>query len=91
MTIDDSYNSKCKDNDVMETNSESNQITLDCDVTLVSVLNADPIYKWYPETKLDKAKQYYSLAVELYKKSRYLDSFYLFQPAYKLSVLGKWT
>ena len=89
MAIDEIYNSKCKDNEVIQTDGECNQITLDCDVTLLSVLNADPIYKWYPETKLEKAKQYYSLAVELYKKSRYLDSFYLFQPAYKLSVLGK--
>jgi len=61
-------------------------ITIDCDVSLLSVDNADPVYKWYPETKLDKAKQYYASAVELFKQARYLDSFYLFQPAYRLTA-----
>ena len=45
--------------------------------------------RWYPETKQDKAKQYYDAAVELFKDARYLDSFHLFQRAYKLSVLGE--
>ena len=45
--------------------------------------------RWYPETKQDKAKQYYDAAVELFKAARYLDSFHLFQRAYKLSVLGE--
>ena len=46
------------------------RVTVDCDVCLVSLHNADPVYKWFPETKLDKAKQYYSLAVDLFKKAR---------------------
>ena len=45
--------------------------------------------RWYPETKQDKAKQYYDAAVELFKAARYLDSFHLFQRAYRLSVLGE--
>ena len=47
------------------------------------------VSRWYPETKQDKAKQYYDAAVELFKDARYLDSFHLFQRAYKLSVLGE--
>lgn len=64
------------------------RLTVDCDISLVSLDNADPVYRWFPETKLDKARQYYTSAVDLFKKARYLDSFYLFQPAYKLSVLA---
>jgi len=64
------------------------RVTVDCDISIVSLDNADPVYRWFPETKLDKARQYYTLAVDLFKKARYLDSFYLFQPAYKLSVLA---
>ena len=45
--------------------------------------------RWYPETKQDKAKQYYDAAVELFKAARYLDSFHLFQRAYRLAVLGE--
>jgi len=78
--VDESFNTRNR-------KSESSlRITIDCDVTLLSVDNADPVYKWYPETKLDKAKQYYASAVELFKQARYLDSFYLFQPAYKLTM-----
>ena len=63
-------------------------ISLDCDIQMTHLLNAEPIYKWYPETKLEKARQVYSKAVELFKVGRYLDSFYLFQSGYKLTVLG---
>ena len=47
------------------------------------------VCRWYPETKQDKAKQYYDAAVELFKAARYLDSFHLFQRAYRLAVLGE--
>eukprot|EP00092_Neocalanus_flemingeri_P017528 GFUD01018963.1.p1 GENE.GFUD01018963.1~~GFUD01018963.1.p1 ORF type:complete len:341 (+),score=103.82 GFUD01018963.1:156-1178(+) len=63
-------------------------VTIDCEVCLTSLLNADPIYKWYPETKLNKAKDLYLTGVELFKLGRYLDSFHFFQWAYKLSVLA---
>ena len=53
-----------------KTGSRVIRVTVDCDVCLVSLHNADPVYKWFPETKLDKAKQYYSLAVDLFKKAR---------------------
>ena len=46
------------------------RVRVDCDITLVTLLNADPVYKWFPETKLDKARQYYSIAVDLFKQSR---------------------
>ena len=64
-------------------------IRLDCDVFLIDLLNSEPIYKWYPETKLEKAKQAYSHGVERFKEGRYLDSFHLFQYGYRLTVLGK--
>ena len=46
------------------------RLTVDCDISLVSLDNADPVYRWLPETKLDKARQYYSLAVDLFKQER---------------------
>ena len=64
-------------------------IKLDCDVNMIDLLNSEPIYKWYPETKLEKAKQAYSQGVERFKEGRYLDSFHLFQYGYRLTVLGK--
>ena len=45
-------------------------VTVDCDISLVSLDNADPVYRWFPETKLDKARQYYTLAVDLFKQAR---------------------
>ena len=79
---DETYNTKTKDL------CQDITIRLDCDLQMTYLLNAEPIYKWYPETKLDKARQFYSKAVELFKEGRYLDSFYLFQSGYKLTVLG---
>ena len=63
-------------------------VTIECEVHLITLLNAEPIYKWYPETKLNKAKDMYLAGVELFKLGRYLDSFQFFQWAYKLSVLA---
>jgi len=79
---DETYNTKTKDL------CQDITIRLDCDLQMTYLLNAEPIYKWYPETKLDKARQVYSKAVELFKEGRYLDSFYLFQSGYKLTVLA---
>ena len=45
-------------------------VTVDCDISLLSLDNADPVYRWFPETKLDKARQYYTLAVDLFKQAR---------------------
>ena len=75
----------CKNRDSSKHNLS---LTVDCDVCLVSLLNADPLHKWFPETKLSKARQYYSLAVDLFKQSRYLDSFHLFQSSYRLTILA---
>ena len=81
--MEERYNRKTKDD------CKARSIRIDCVVHLICLLNAEPIYKWYPETKLEKAKQVYSQAVELFKEGRYLDSFHLFQSGYKLTVLGK--
>ena len=81
--LEERYNRKTKDD------CKARSIRIDCVVHLICLLNAEPIYKWYPETKLEKAKQVYSQAVELFKEGRYLDSFHLFQSGYKLTVLGK--
>jgi len=78
--IENSYNEKSK------SAVEPFWVTINCEVHLKSVLNADPLYKWYPETKLNKAKEMYLDGVELFKLGRYLDSFFFFQWAYKLSV-----
>lgn len=78
--IENSYNEKSK------IILEPFWVTVDCEVNLKSLLNADPIYKWYPETKLNKSKDMYLEGVELFKVGRYLDSFHFFQWAYKLSV-----
>ena len=82
VTLEEKYNQKTK------TDSQPLSISIDCDVFMFQLLNAEPVYKWYPETKLEKARQVYSQAVLLFKAGRYLDSFHLFQSGYKLSVLG---
>ena len=46
------------------------KVTVDCDISLLSLDNADPVYRWFPETKLEKARQYYTLAVDLFKQAR---------------------
>ena len=71
-------------------NFKAVSIRLDCDVFLSDLLNSEPIYRWYPETKLEKAKQAYFQGVERFKEGRYLDSFHLFQYGYRLTVLGKY-
>jgi len=78
--IENNYNEKGK------TAFEPFWVTVDCKVHLKSLLNADPLYKWYPETKLNKATEMYLEGVELFKLGRFLDSFHFFQWAYKLSV-----
>ena len=81
--LEESFNNKEK------VNVKAVSVRLDCDVFLSDLLNSEPIYKWYPETKLEKAKQAYSQGVERFKEGRYLDSFHLFQYGYRLTVLGK--
>ena len=81
--LEETFNNKEK------VNYPAVSIRLDCDVFITDLLNSEPIYKWYPETKLEKAKQLYSQGVERFKEGRYLDSFHLFQYGYRLTVLGK--
>lgn len=59
-------------------------IEVNCQIFLESLLNAQPIHKWYPETKLDKAKEINLGAVRLFKTQRYLDAFRKFQVTLKL-------
>jgi len=63
-------------------------LSLECDVTLVSLVNAAPLYTWFPETKLAKAREAYSAGGHLFKQARFLDSFHLFQLAHKLAVFA---
>lgn len=65
VTLEPGLNTRTKISTVTES-----RVTVDCDVSLVTLHNADPVYKWFPETKLDKAMQYYSLAVDLFKQAR---------------------
>ena len=59
-------------------------IRVSCRLHLDSVLNAQPIHKWYPKTKLDKAKEINCGAVRLFKSHRYYDAFRKFQLTLKL-------
>jgi len=80
--IENSYNQKSK------VILEPFWVTIVCEVSILSLLNAEPIYKWYPETRLNKAKEMYLTGVELFKLGRFLDCFHFFRWAYKLSVLA---
>lgn len=68
---------------------EPEWIILDFELTLTSLLNADPIYKWFNETKLAKAREFHSAGVRLFKERRHLDSFHMFKHAYRLAVLAR--
>lgn len=63
-------------------------IIIDCIINLVTLLNADPVYKWFPQTKLSKSRDAHSAGVKLFQQQRYLDSFHKFQTAFQLSVLA---
>lgn len=69
--------------------SERDWITLEFELKLMSLLNAEPIYKWFNETKLTKAREFHSAGVRLFKERRHLDSFHMFKHAYRLAVLAK--
>jgi len=71
------------------TDSEPQWISIELELKLESLLNADPIYKWFNETKLSKAREFHSLGVKLFKEKRILDAFHMFKIAYKLSVLAR--
>jgi len=80
--LDPSYNCKAG------VSMEPVWVTLEVLVCLITLTNAEPIYKWYPETKLERAREFYSLGVKLFKQSRFLDSYFLFQAAHRLAVLA---
>jgi len=68
---------------------EPDWISVEIDIKLENLLNADPIYKWFNETKYNKALEFHGTGVRLFKQKRYLDSFHMFKSAYKLSVLAR--
>jgi len=80
--IEQKYNQKSK------ICAEPYWVTIDCEITLKTLTNADPLNNWYPETKLNKGKDMHAEGVELFKLGRYLDAFHFFQWAYKLSVFS---
>lgn len=57
-------------------------------VQLVNLVQAEPMWRWFPETRLARAKEHYGAAVGLFKLSRWLDAFHLFQAAHRLAVLA---
>ncbi|XP_023329569.1 peptidyl-prolyl cis-trans isomerase FKBP62 [Eurytemora carolleeae] len=68
---------------------EPDWISLEFKLNLETLLNAQPVYKWFNETKLTKAREMHSSGVRLFKEKRYLDSFHMFTQAYKLAVLAR--
>ena len=58
--------------------SASVWLHVECHIHLETLLNAQPIYKWYAETKLDKAREANAAAVRLFKAKRTLDAFHKF-------------
>jgi len=63
-------------------------VSLSLNIRLTSLVNASPIYSWFPETKVAKAREAYSLGSDLFKEGRVLDAFYLFHEAHKLAVFS---
>jgi len=67
---------------------ESVWVILECELELASLLNAEPVYKWFPQTKLSTARDCHSAGVRLFQEQRYLDAFHKFQRAFQFSVLA---
>jgi len=63
-------------------------LTVVATVQLVNLVQAEPMWRWFPETRLARAKEHYGAAVGLFKLSRWLDAFHLFQAAHRLAVLA---
>jgi len=83
--LEPEYNSKMK----VQENAEPEWISVEFKLRLESLLNAEPIFKWFNETKLTKARDFHGTGVKLFKEQRYLDAFYMFQHAYKLATLAR--
>jgi len=63
-------------------------VTIVAVVQLVNLVQAEPLWRWFPETRLTRAKDHYGAAVSLFKLSRWLDAFHLFQAAHRLALLA---
>jgi len=63
-------------------------VTIVAVVQLVNLVQAEPLWRWFPETRLARAKDHYAAAVNLFKLSRWLDAFHLFQAAHRLALLA---
>jgi len=68
---------------------EPEWLSLELRLTLTNLLNAQPIYLWFNETKLNKAREFHASGVRLFKEKRNLDAFHMFKNAYKLAVLAR--
>jgi tetratricopeptide (TPR) repeat protein len=68
----------------VESESESVWIHVELRLSLEKLLNATPIYQWFPETKLDKARDLSAGAVRLFKAHRHADAFHKFRMALTL-------
>ncbi len=75
---------KRRQEDKQQEEAAIQKVELICLITLVNFLNAEPVSKWHPETKVDKAKEISASAVRLFKMGRVLDSFHKFHLALKL-------
>jgi len=71
-----------------QVDSEPVWVIIDCTLSLLTLLNADPIYKWFPQTKLSKAREAHSAGVKLFQEQRYMDCFHKFRTAFQLAVLA---
>ena len=54
-------------------------VEVECALWLRGCLNAEPVHKWYAETKMEKAKEANTAAVALFKAKRRLDAFRKFR------------
>ena len=54
-------------------------VEVECALWLRGCLNAEPVHKWYAETKMEKAKEANAAAVALFKAKRRLDAFRKFR------------
>ena len=60
-------------------------ITFSCVVTLATLENVDPIFKWTPTQKLESSRELKAQGVELFTQKRYLDAFWAFRQSLTLA------
>jgi hypothetical protein len=60
-------------------------INISCVMTLQSLENPDPIFKWTSVDKIETAKEFKNAGVELFSQKRYFDAFLAFRQALTLA------